>query len=52
MTEKTRHLGRQTGESSDKYMSPQRPYTGDGSTTRQPHDPVTLDRPAPETGRS
>lgn len=42
MTERTRHLGRQTGGSSDKYLSPQDPYTGDGKTTRQPHDPVTV----------
>lgn len=42
MTEKTRHLGRQTGGSSDKHMSPQNPYTGDGRTTREPFDPVTV----------
>lgn len=42
MTEKTRHLGRQTGGSSDKYIAPQNPYTGDGRTTRQTHDPVTV----------
>lgn len=42
MTKRTKHLGRQTGGSSDKYLSPQRPYTGDGKTTRQTHDQVTV----------
>ena len=51
MTKGTERLGRQTGGSSDKYLSPQRPYTGDGHTTRQPHDPVTLDQPAKEPGK-
>lgn len=52
MTKRTQHLGRQTGESSDKYLSPQHPYTGDGRTTRQTHDAVTVtERPA-ETPRS
>lgn len=46
MTEKTKHLGHQTGGSSDKHLSPQRPYTGDGRTTRHPHDAVRLDQPA------
>lgn len=46
MTKKTKHLGRQTGASSDAYIAPQNPYTGDGRTTRQPHDPVRIDPPA------
>jgi hypothetical protein len=52
MTRKTEHLGRQTGGSSDKWLSPSGPYTGDGQTSRQPHDAVTLDQPAKDLGRS
>lgn len=43
MTKRTEHLGHQTGGSSDKHLSPQRPYTGDGRTTRQPHDQVVVE---------
>jgi hypothetical protein len=46
MTKRTKTLGHQTGRSSDSGLSPQRPYTGDGKTTRQPHDPVKLDSPS------
>lgn len=42
MTGKDKDPGR-TGGSSDKYLSPRRPYTGDGRTSRQPHDPVRID---------
>ena len=53
MTQRTRHLGYQTGGSSDKHLSPQQPYTGDGRTTRETHDPVTVTHvPAPEAPRS
>jgi hypothetical protein len=45
MTKRTEHLGRDSGASSDRWLSPSRPYTGDGQTTRQPHDAVTLDNP-------
>lgn len=46
MTKKTKHLGYDSGNrSSDRWMAPQKPYTGDGNTTRQPHDPVRLDNP-------
>lgn len=41
MTKKTKRLGRQTGKSSDKFMSPQKPYTGDGHTVREIFDKVT-----------
>jgi hypothetical protein len=52
MSKRTKHYGRQTGGSSDKGLSPQHPYTGDGRTTRQPHDRVELDRPAPDPNQS
>jgi hypothetical protein len=52
MTKKTEHLGRESGKSSAKYLSPSKPYTGDGRTTRQPHDKVKLDRPAKDPGKS
>lgn len=42
MTKKTKHLGYQTGKSSGKYMNPQRPYTGNGKTTRNIFDKVKL----------
>lgn len=41
MTKRTKHLGRQTGGSSDKFLSPSKPYTGDGKTTRRIFDKVT-----------
>lgn len=45
MTKKTKHLGNtpKGGKSSDKYLSPQKPYTGDGEHTRKPHDPVEVE---------
>lgn len=42
MTKKTKHLGRQTGGSSDKFMSPSKPYTGDGKVTRTIFDAVKV----------
>ncbi len=42
MTRKTKHLGRESGRSSDRYLSPQQPYTGDGYTRRKPHDSVVV----------
>lgn len=43
MTKKTKHLGKESGKSSDKYLSPKNPYTGDGEHTRKPHDPVEVE---------
>jgi len=42
MTKKTKHLGREsgTGGGSDRYLSPQRPYTGDGRTRRSTFDKI------------
>lgn len=46
VTRKTEHLGDERGgPGSDRFLSPSRPQTGDGRTTRQPHDPVKLDKP-------
>jgi hypothetical protein len=42
MTQRTKILGYQTGASSDKGLSPSQPYTGDGRTTRKPHDQVQV----------
>lgn len=46
MAKKTEHLGQESGQSSDKFLSPSKPYTGDGKTSREPADRVELDRPA------
>lgn len=52
MTKKTGTIGHDTGApASDKMLSPSGPYTGDGETTRKPHDPVQLDRPAKAPGK-
>lgn len=51
MSHRTDQYGHQTGGSSDKYLSPQHPYTGDGNTTRQPHDQVRVDQPAKDPGK-
>ena len=40
MAKQTKHLGLDAGKGSDKILSPQNPQTGDGKTTRTPHDPV------------
>lgn len=47
VTKKTEHVGYEnpTGPGSDKSMAPQRPYTGDGRTTRQIFDKPKLDSP-------
>lgn len=42
MTKRTKHLGYQTGKSSDKGLSPSKPYTGDGRTTRSIFDAVKV----------
>lgn len=51
MTKKTNHLGRQTGGSSDRFMSPQRPYTGDGRVTRSMFDKVQVIFQSGESGK-
>lgn len=52
MTKKTETVGHDGGaKSSDDILSPSKPYTGDGVTTRHPHDPVQLDRPARDPGK-
>lgn len=43
MAKKTEHLGQESGKSSDRWLSPQQPYTGDGRTTRKTHDPVEVE---------
>lgn len=42
MTKRTKHLGYQTGGSSDRGLSPQRPYTGDGKTKRTIFDKIVV----------
>lgn len=32
------HQGYDSGKSSDKWLSPSKPYTGDGKTKREPYD--------------
>jgi hypothetical protein len=51
MTEKRGKIGRESGKSSDKYMSPSQPQTGDGKTTRNTFDKVQLDKPAKDSGK-
>jgi hypothetical protein len=42
MSKKTEHYGQESGgRSSDKWLSPSNPQTGDGNTTRTTADPVT-----------
>lgn len=48
MTKKTKHLGKESGKSSDKYLSPSKPYTGDGEHTRKPHDQVEVEFKEPK----
>lgn len=37
-----KHAGHNTsGATTSQWLNPQNPYTGDGRTSRQPHDPVT-----------
>ncbi len=43
MTRKTRFLGLRIGKGSDKYLSPKGPYTGNGKTTRNPHDEIIVE---------
>jgi len=45
MSKRTENFGHQTGKSSDKFLSPQNPQTGDGHTRRIVHDQVRLDDP-------
>jgi hypothetical protein len=45
MTQKKGFIGTDTGKSSDKYLSPQNPQTGNGWHTRIVHDKVRLDNP-------
>jgi hypothetical protein len=44
MTKKTKHLGRESGggPGSDRWLSPSKPYTGDGKTRRSIFDKVRL----------
>lgn len=43
MAERTEYLGFDRGSpSSDHYLSPKNPQTGDGRTTRRPHDQVRV----------
>lgn len=42
MSHSTDKYGRQTGKSSDRWLSPQKPYTGDGKTKRKITDGVKL----------
>lgn len=43
MTKRTKNLGYTTGQAStDKHLSPSKPYTGDGKTTRSIFDAVKL----------
>lgn len=42
MTKKTKHVGRESGRSSDKHLSPQKPYTGDGKTSRKIFDAIKV----------
>lgn len=42
MSRLTEFFGFRTGKGSDKYLSPSKPYTGNGQTTRQPHDQVEV----------
>jgi hypothetical protein len=42
MARRTKYLGMRTAKSSDKILSPSKPYTGDGKTRRDPHDPVKV----------
>lgn len=44
MAKRTKYLGfGRTSAASDKYLSPQNPQTGDGKTTRRPHDQVRVE---------
>lgn len=42
MTKRTKIVGYQTGKSSDAWMSPRKPYTGDGKTRRSIFSGVLL----------
>jgi hypothetical protein len=52
VTKKTKHLGRESGRSSDKWMSPSQPYTGNGRTKRSIFDKVKVVFRKPDGSRS
>jgi hypothetical protein len=52
MTRKTKHLGRESGKSSDKWMSPSQPYTGNGRTKRSIFDKVKVVFRKPDGSKS
>jgi hypothetical protein len=42
MTKKTERIGRESGKSSSRWLSPQKPQTGDGKTSRSIFDKVKV----------